>query len=123
MKTTAFLLLLFFGLSLGPVPIIATGGAPTPDWPPWIFDVYYYDTFDGTLRQSFKYVDWFGDSFFCRIQYQRYDRIYLTLSDSFKFVGWNNIDCTGEPLIEFRGGNVSYFEPPKTWQAWKVEDL
>lgn len=123
MKTTAFLFLLFFSFSLGPVPIMASTGAGQPDPAPFILDIYYYDTFDGTLRQSASYSAYYGDSFWCRTQYQRYDEISLTFRDSLKFTGWDNIDCTGEPLFEFQRENVSYFEPPKTWQAWKVEDL
>lgn len=119
--TTALLLLLLLSLGLAPAPAIATAQKDFfPDYAPWTLDVNFYDTLDGTTTGSYGVRSWEADNEFCNVMYARYDWISLTLRRRWRFVGWNNIHCTGEPLFEFKGRNVSYYEPPKTWQAYKV---
>ena len=120
---TAYLLLLFSGPGFSPVPVVGTGGAPPLIEPTWILNYFYSDTLDGTVRTSGRISDTISTSNYCSIRYSRCDFINLALTEKFRFVGWNNINCTGAPLFEFDGGDVSHYETPRTWEAFKVYDI
>ena len=119
MKPTAFPLLFIFGLLLGIAPVLITATFPPPlPLVPWTIDCYYYDTFDGTSRGS--YSEQAYEKLLCRPQSWRCDWGVVTLKQRFRFIGWDNLNCQGDPIFEIKGRNLSYWVPPKNWESWGV---
>ena len=117
MTAAALSLLLFFGLCLGPVPIMAAGG-PSPDYDPWDLAFYYFDTVDGATRLSTERTGFFPTD--CEVRSYRVDYLTVTLKERFRFLGWNNPDCEGAPIFDDEGLNITFFEPPKPFEAYQV---
>lgn len=117
MTAAALPLLLFFGLCLGHVPIIATGTS-FPDYDPWDLSFYYFDTVGGKSRLSDDFSDYYPTD--CEARSFRADYLKVTLKTRFRFLGWNNPDCKGDPIFDIKGLNLTFFEPPKRFEAYQV---
>ena len=130
--TATFSLLLFFGLGLGPV-LIATGAylpetlpaydpsevdLSLPNYDPWFLEFYYYDTGDGTSRPVTGTTEYKPTG--CEIVWFRTDYITVTLHKRFRFIGWSNPDCKGELIFDIKGSNLTFFVPPKNFEAYQI---
>ena len=119
--TAAWLLLLFLTLGLIPAPAIAPG--PDPGIAFWIVNVIFNDTYDGTIGGQ-SWFSFYAATDSCYNPSLGSDWIsFTTLGPRYSLIGWNTINCTDEPIFEFKRRNVSYYEPPEDWKGFEVSEL